>query len=132
VRVCHFPPGTSEWNKIEHRMFSFISLNWRGKPLISHDVVVNLIGNTRTATGLSIQAELDTAKYPKGVKVSDEDIGKLNLTRHDSHGEWNYSIAPNCSTSLRTTPYLPLERLGSAAGFGRRQAFVAGLDCRQE
>jgi len=79
-------------------MFSFISLNWRGKPLISHEVVVNLIGNTHTATGLSIQAELDTAKYPKGVKVSDEDLGKLNLTRHDFHGEWNYSIAPNCST----------------------------------
>jgi hypothetical protein len=98
VRVCHFPPGTSKWNKIEHRMFSFISLNWRGKPLISHEVVVNLIGNTRTSTGLSIQAELDTTKYPKGVKVRDEDLRNLNLTRHDFHGEWNYSIAPNCST----------------------------------
>jgi hypothetical protein len=81
VRVCHFPPGTSKWNKIEHRMFSFISLNWRGKPLVSHEVVVNLIGNTHTTAGLSIQAELDTAKYPKGVKVSDEDLRKLNLTR---------------------------------------------------
>jgi hypothetical protein len=98
VRVCHFPPGTSKWNKIEHRMFSFISLNWRGQPLISHEVVVNLIGNTRTAAGLSIQAELDTAQYPKGVKVSDEDVLKLNLTRDAFHGEWNYSIAPNCST----------------------------------
>jgi DNA-binding phage protein len=98
VRVCHFPPGTSKWNKIEHRMFSFISLNWRGKPLVSHEVVVNLIGNTRTAAGLSIQAELDTAKYPKGVKVSDEDLRKLNLTRDEFHGEWNYSIAPNCSS----------------------------------
>jgi hypothetical protein len=98
VRVCHFPPGTSKWNKIEHRMFSFISLNWRGKPLVSHEVVVNLIGNTRTATGLSIQAELDTTKYPKGVKVSDEDLRKLNLTRDEFHGEWNYSIAPNCSS----------------------------------
>ena len=98
VRVCHFPPGTSKWNKIEHRMFSFISLNWRGKPLISHEVVVNLIGNTRTTAGLSIQAELDTTKYPKGVKVSDEDLLKLNLTRDDFHGEWNYSIAPNCSS----------------------------------
>jgi len=98
VRVCHFPPGTSKWNKIEHRMFSFISLNWRGQPLISHEVVVNLIGNTRTAAGLSIQAELDTTQYPKGVKVSDEDLSKLNLTREAFHGEWNYSIAPNCST----------------------------------
>ena len=98
VRVCHFPPGTSKWNKIEHRMFSFISLNWRGKPLVSHEVVVNLIGNTRTATGLSIQAELDTAQYPKGVKVSDEELRKLNLTRDAFHGEWNYSIAPNCSS----------------------------------
>jgi transposase len=98
VRVCHFPPGTSKWNKIEHRMFSFISLNWRGKPLVSHEVVVNLIGNTRTATGLSIQAELDTSKYPKGVKVTDEDLRKINLTRDEFHGEWNYSIAPNCST----------------------------------
>jgi hypothetical protein len=98
VRVCHFPPGTSKWNKIEHRMFSFISLNWRGKPLVSHEVVVNLIGNTRTSTGLSIQAELDTSKYPKGVKVTDEDLRNINLTRDAFHGEWNYSIAPNCST----------------------------------
>jgi hypothetical protein len=98
VRVCHFPPGTSKGNKIEHRMFSFISLNWRGQPLISHEVVVNLIGSTRTSTGLTIQAELDTARYPKGVKVSDEELSKLNLTRDEFHGEWNYSIAPNCST----------------------------------
>ena len=97
VRVCHFPPGTSKWNKIEHRMFSFISLNWRGKPLVSHEVVVNLIGNTRTAAGLSIQAELDTSKYPKGVKVTDEDLRKINLTRDEFHGEWNYSIAPHCA-----------------------------------
>ena len=98
VRVCHFPPGTSKWNKIEHRMFSFISLNWRGKPLVSHEVIVNLIGSTRTANGLTIQAELDTTTYPKGVKVSDEALSKLNLTRASFHGEWNYTIAPNCST----------------------------------
>lgn len=98
VRVCHFPPGTSKWNKIEHRMFSFISLNWRGKPLVSHGVIVNLIGSTRTANGLTIQAELDTTVYPKGIKVSDEALSKLNLTRASFHGEWNYTIAPNCST----------------------------------
>ena len=98
VRVCHFPPGTSKWNKIEHRMFSFISLNWRGKPLISHEVVVNLIGSTRTRTGLTIRAALDTTAYPTGVKVSDEDLSKVNLSRASFHGEWNYSIAPNCSS----------------------------------
>jgi len=98
VRVCHFPPGTSKWNKIEHRMFSHISMNWRGKPLISHEVIVNLIGNTRTNEGLMIKAELDTESYPKGVKVSDEELSKLNLTKADFHGEWNYSIAPNCSS----------------------------------
>jgi len=98
VRVCHFPPGTSKWNKIEHRMFSFISLNWRGKPLISHEVIVNLIGSTRTAQGLTIQAELDTSTYPTGRKVSDEELANLNLTRDKFHGEWNYSISPKCST----------------------------------
>lgn len=95
IRVCHFPPGTSKWNKIEHRMFSFISMNWRGKPLISHEVIVNLIGSTRTEAGLTIKAELDTSVYPKGIKVSDEEISKINLTRANFHGEWNYSIAPN-------------------------------------
>lgn len=98
VRVCHFPPGTSKWNKIEHRMFSFISLNWRGQPLVSHEVIVNLIGSTRTRTGLTIRAALDTDTYPTGVKVSDEDLSKVNLTRASFHGEWNYSIAPNCSS----------------------------------
>jgi hypothetical protein len=98
VRVCHFPPGTSKWNKIEHRMFSFISLNWRGKPLVSHEVIVNLIGSTRTAQGLTIQAELDTSSYPKGRKVSDDELASLNLTRDNFHGEWNYSISPKCST----------------------------------
>nr|MBS0020489.1 ISAzo13 family transposase [Gammaproteobacteria bacterium] len=98
VQVCHFPPETSKWNKIEHRMFSFISLNWRGQPLVSHEVIVNLIGTTSTRRGLTIQTELDTATYPKGVKVTDDDLNKVNLTRASFHGEWNYSIAPNCST----------------------------------
>lgn len=97
LEVCHFPPGTSKWNKIEHRMFSFISLNWRGKPLISHEVVVNLIGNTTNQKGLRIQAELDTAAYPTGLKVTDEDFSKINLQPAPFHGEWNYAIAPNCS-----------------------------------
>ena len=97
IRVCHFPPGTSKWNKIEHRMFSYISLNWRGKPLVSHEVIVNLIGSTTTRNGLTIQAELDTATYPIGVKVSDEALSQINLTPASFHGEWNYVIAPNCS-----------------------------------
>jgi hypothetical protein len=78
-------------------MFSFITLNWRGKPLVSHEVIVNLIGSTRTRTGLTIRAALDTGTYPTGVKVSNEDMSKVNLTRASFHGEWNYSIAPNCS-----------------------------------
>jgi hypothetical protein len=97
LQVCHFPPGTSKWNKIEHRMFSFISLNWRGQPLISHEVVVNLIGSTTNQRGLRIQAELDTAAYPIGLKVTDEDFSRINLQPDPFHGEWNYTIAPNCS-----------------------------------
>ena len=87
--VGHFPPGTSKWNKIEHRMFSFISLNWRGKPLVSHEVIVNLIGATTTRQGLVIKAALDTNSYPKGKKVSDEALQAVNLTRAAFHGEWN-------------------------------------------
>ena len=97
ISVCHFPPGTSKWNKIEHRMFSHISMNWRGKPLISHEVIVNLIGNTTTQTGLTIRAELDTNIYPKGIRVSDEELETVNLIKAQFHGEWNYAIAENCS-----------------------------------
>ena len=92
--VCHFPPGTSKWNKIEHRLFSFISMNWRGKPLISHEVIVNLIAATRTRSGLSVNCELDTNKYPKGIKVPDKEMREIQLDKHDFHGEWNYTISP--------------------------------------
>ncbi|HDL86412.1 MAG TPA: ISAzo13 family transposase, partial [Candidatus Acetothermia bacterium] len=92
VDVCHFPPGTSKWNKIEHRMFSYISMNWRGKPLTSHEVIVNLVANTTTHKGLTIQAELDTTLYPKGMKVTDEALRKINIKRATFHGEWNYTI----------------------------------------
>jgi hypothetical protein len=98
LRVCHFPPGTSKWNKIEHGMFSFISLNWRGKPLISHEVIVNLIGGTTNRNGLRIRAELDPTTYPTGVKITDDDLARVNLTPDLFHGEWNYSIAPLCSS----------------------------------
>jgi Rhodopirellula transposase DDE domain len=94
ISVCHFPPGTSKWNKIEHRMFSYISLNWRGKPLISHEVIVNLIAGTTTRTGLIIQAELDTNVYPKGIQVTDKELEKVQIQKADFHGEWNYTILP--------------------------------------
>lgn len=94
IRVSHFPPGTSKWNKIEHRLFSFISMNWRGKPLVSHEVIVNLIANTTNRTGLTVQAQLDKNCYPKGVKVSTEDFERINIKREEFHGEWNYIISP--------------------------------------
>ena len=94
ISGCHFPPGTSKWNKIEHRMFSHISINWRGKPLISHEVIVKLIGSTTTKSGLNIRAELDTNKYEKGIKITDEELDNINVIRDDFHGEWNYSITP--------------------------------------
>jgi len=93
-RVCHFPPGTSKWNKIEHRLFSFITKNWRGRPLVSHQAVVNLIASTTTKTGLTVRAVLDTHDYETGLKVSDELMATLNLTPAVFHGDWNYSIAP--------------------------------------
>jgi hypothetical protein len=90
ITVCHFPPGTSKWNKIEHRMFSFVSLNWRGKPLESHEVIINLIAGTTTSTGLKIYAQLDERTYEKGVEVSDAQLAMVNITRHAFHGDWNY------------------------------------------
>jgi hypothetical protein len=94
ISVCHLPPGTSKWNKIEHRLFSFISQNWRGKPLVSHQVIVNLIAATTTKTGLQVRAEIDPGKYPKGVKVSDKEVAAIRLERDGFHGEWNYTIIP--------------------------------------
>jgi len=94
IRVRHFPPGTSKWNKIEHRLFSFITQNWRGKPLISHAVIINLIASTTTKTGLKIECRLDKNKYQTGKKISDEEYGRINLTPEKFHGEWNYTIHP--------------------------------------
>jgi len=94
VTVAHLPPGTSKWNKIEHRLFSQITLNWRGRPLTSHQVIVDLIANTKTATGLSVRAVLDTDQYPIGISYSDKDIAALPLVRHDFHGDWNYTLLP--------------------------------------
>jgi len=94
IRVCHYPPGTSKWNKIEHRLFSFITMNWRGEPLVSHEVMINLIAGTKTKTGLSVKVELDKREYPKGIKVPDEEFAAINIVRDAFHGEWNYSISP--------------------------------------
>jgi hypothetical protein len=94
LSVCHFPPGTSKWNTIEHRMFCHITENWRGRPLISRAVIVNLIGNTRTRTGLRINAELDENHYPTGIKVTDDQLAAVRITRDEFHGEWNYTIKP--------------------------------------
>ena len=95
IHVCHFPPGTSKWNKIEHRMFCHITENWRGRPLVSHEVVVNLIGSTRTRAGLRIQAEVDTTSYATGVKVTNKELEAVRLKKDKFHGEWNYSILPH-------------------------------------
>jgi hypothetical protein len=99
IRVCHFPPGTSKWNKIEHRLFSFVSLNWRGKPLESLEVVVNLIASTTTNTGLKVYAQLDPDSYERGIEITDEQLAAVNITRGAFHGDWNYTITPSLAQS---------------------------------
>jgi Rhodopirellula transposase DDE domain len=95
ITVCHFPPGTSKWNKIEHRLFSHIAMNWRGKPLVSLAAIVSLIGSTRTAAGLRVRSEVDHSRYPGGVAVTKEQMAQIRLKRHSFHGDWNYTIRPN-------------------------------------
>jgi hypothetical protein len=95
LQVCHFPPGTSKWNKIEHRMFSFITQNWRGKPLVSHQAIVNLIASTTTRAGLTVKAALDSADYETNIKISDEELSRLKLKRAEFHGDWNYTLSPH-------------------------------------
>jgi hypothetical protein len=97
ISVCHFPPGTSKWNKVEHRLFSFISSNWRGEPLRDYETIVNLISRTTTAKGLQVTCRLDRRKYPTGRKVTDEEIKRVNLKQNKFHGEWNYTILPSTS-----------------------------------
>jgi transposase len=94
IRVCHLPPATSKWNKIEHRLFSFITMNWRGQPLVSHEVIVNLIKATTTVQGLKVDAAIDTNEYPSGVTISDEEMADINIVKDKFHGDWNYTIAP--------------------------------------
>jgi hypothetical protein len=97
ISICHLPPGTSKWNKIEHRMFAYITQNWRGRPLTSHEVIVNLIGNTTTQTGLHIHAELDTNSYATGKRITDDELAAVQIERDSFHGEWNYTIVPRGS-----------------------------------
>jgi len=104
ITVCHLPPGTSKWNKIEHRLFSYISQNWRGKPLVSYEVIVNLIAATTTTTGLRVHSQLDTQSYPKGVKVPDAELAQVNIERDDFHGEWNYAISPTAKSNDKVIP----------------------------
>ena len=99
ISVCHFPPGTSKWNKVEHRLFSFITSNWRGQPLRDYETIVNLIANTTTAKGLKVKCRLDRGKYPTGRKVSDEEMQQVNVQRNRFHGDWNYVIQPRIKTT---------------------------------
>jgi|SRR5580693_4321957 transposase len=122
ITVCHFPPGTSKWNKIEHRLFSHITMNWRGRPLTSHQVIVESIAATTTATGLTVHAELDPGSYPPGARVSKTQIDALPLTRHDWHGEWNYTLRPE-------PPAPPLPAPPSGPGHAARaHPALTGLD----
>ncbi|GLW99408.1 ISAzo13 family transposase [Microtetraspora sp. NBRC 16547] len=123
ITVCHFPPGTSKWNKIEHRLFSHITLNWRGRPLTSHEVVVNTIASTRTSTGLRVEAVLDTGDYPTGVAISKERFAALPLERHATHGTWNYTLRPVVTGNPAASP-LVSESDGPAQ---RRQAMLLRL-----
>ncbi len=100
IMVSHFPPGTSKWNKIEHRLFSFISINWRGKPLTSFETILNLISSTRTKSGLTVKAEIDLNKYSKGIKVSDAQMRMLDISHYEFHGEWNYTLRPQAILNL--------------------------------
>src|SRR5687768_10568291 len=102
LRVCHLPPGTSKWNKIEHRLFSFITQNWRGKPLVSHEVIVNLIAATTTRTGLRVQSALDTNGYASGIKISDAQMEELRIQRDEFHGERNYTLLPRSVPDMET------------------------------
>ena len=105
ITVCHFPPGTSKWTKVEHRLFSHITMNWRGRPLTSHEVIVQTIAATTTRTGLRVHAELDTSTYDTGVQISDRQMNALPLTRHDWHGDWNYTLRPQEYDQAAGAPY---------------------------
>jgi hypothetical protein len=112
ITVCHLPPGTSKWNRIEHRLFSHITMNWRGRPLTSHEVIVQTIAATTTATGLTVHAELDSGTYPTGVQISDEQMVALPITRQDFHGDWNYTLHPQ----PHSTPAADVQGISTVTG----------------
>jgi hypothetical protein len=130
VTVCHFPPGTSKWNKIEHRLFSRISSNWRGRPLTSHEVVVGTIGATTTRTGLTVHAELDYSAYPTGVTVADEVMVALPLTAHDWHGTWNYTLRPEPPAPLPVPRYEDRTQPADRAPDWLHHPTLTGMDTR--
>ena len=105
ITVCHLPPGTSKWNRIEHRLCSAISMNWRGRPLVSHEVIVELIGATTTRSGLKVRAALDNGAYPLGVRVSDRELAAVPRRCHDWHGEWNYTVLPTAAWAHMESPW---------------------------
>ncbi|XIG79576.1 ISAzo13 family transposase [Streptomyces sp. SGAir0957] len=111
ITVCHLPPGTSKWNKIEHRLFSHITMNWRGRPLTSHEVMLQTIAATTSRTGLTVHAELDRGEYPTGIRISDDEIASLPITRHRFHGDWNYTLHPHRPTDAATTGSTPKNAL---------------------
>jgi hypothetical protein len=125
ITVCHFPPGTSKWNKIEHRLFSHITLNWRGRPLTSHEVVVKTIAATRTSGGLRVEAALDTGDYPTGVAISRQRLDALPLERHAVHGAWNYTLHPQPAS--RSTEAAQIGELEPGSAAQRRQAMLQQL-----
>jgi hypothetical protein len=125
LRVCHFPPGTSKWNKIEHRLFSHISINWRGRPLTSLDVIVRLIGATTTDKGLKVKSALDRRKYPAGIKVTDAELANVNLKPDAFHGEWNYRIRPRASVTRESASSIPAVRSFTCAKRKRRSSRAA-------
>jgi transposase len=126
ITVCHLPPGTSKWNKIEHRLFSHITMNWRGRPLSSHEVIVNSIAATTTRAGLSVAAELDTHPYPTGIRISDAQMAALPLTRHDWHGDWNYTLRPEIHPHLPVAAPDPFDQPSPDLAWLRHPA-VTGL-----
>lgn len=124
ITVCHLPPGTSKWNRIEHRLFSHITMNWRGRPLTSHEAIVESIAATTTKTGLTVHAALDTNPYPTGIQVSDDEIASLPISRHRFHGDWNYTLHPSIRW-LRPRPTAPRTRPRRADRLASR-----GVRCR--
>ena len=127
ISVCHFPPGTSKWNKVEHRLFSFISSSWRGEPLRDYETIVNLISRTKTAKGLQVTCRLDRRKYPTGRKVTDDEIKRVNLKQNKFHGEWNYTIHPSALQAKLLPLFIDTALGQQCGGSGKHRAVAVRL-----